>query len=134
MSFIIEKIKKIEKLYHAKGCTMKQVKEAQSELEITFPEDYIDIVREYGAISFYGTEWTGLNVGDYLNVVSVTKKEREINGDFPPDCFVLENQAIDGLIVICNEKGEVFSFQYSKLERIHDSISDYLDECIQRSN
>ena len=113
---------------------MKQVKEAQSELEITFPEDYIDIVREYGAISFYGTEWTGLNVGDYLNVVSVTKKEREINVDFPPDCFVLENQAIDGLIVICNEKGEVFSFQYSKSERIHDSISDYLDECIQRSN
>lgn len=48
--------------------------------------------------------------------------------------FVLENQAIDGLIVICNEKGEVFSLQYSKLERIHDSISDYLDECIQRSN
>lgn len=134
MSSIIEKIKKIEKLYHAKGCTMKQVKEAQSELEITFPEDYIDIVREYGSISFYGTEWTGLNVGDYLNVVSVTKKEREINGDFPPDCFVLENQAIDGLIVICNEKGEVFSLQYSKLERIHDSISDYLDECIQRSN
>ena len=47
MSSIIEKIKKIEKLYHAKGCTMKQVKEAQSELEITFPEDYIDIVENY---------------------------------------------------------------------------------------
>lgn len=133
MSSIIEKIGEIEKLYHAKGCTFKQIKEAQAELGITFPEDYMDIVKEYGAISFYGTEWTGLNVDDYLNVVSVTKQEREMNSSFPSDCFVLENQGIDGLIVICNEAGEVFSLQYSKVEKIHDSIASYLDECIKRS-
>lgn len=132
MSSIIEKINKIEKLYHAQGCTFKQIKEAQAELGITFPEDYMDIVKEYGAISFYGTEWTGLNVDDYLNVVSVTKQEREMNSSFPLDCFVLENQGIDGLIVICNEAGEVYSLQYSKIEKIHDSIAGYLDECIKR--
>lgn len=132
MSTIIEKISKIEKLYHAKGCTFKQIKEAQAELGITFPEDYMDIVKEYGAISFYGTEWTGLNVDDYLNVVFVTKQEREMNSSFPSDCFVLENQGIDGLIVICNEVGEVYSLQYSKIEKIHDSIAGYLDECIKR--
>lgn len=133
MSLIIEKISKIEKLYHAKGCAFKQIKEAQTELGITFPEEYIDIVKEYGAVSFYGTEWTGLNVDDYLNVVSVTKQERKMNSSFPADCFVLENQGIDGLIVICNETGEVFSLQYSKVEKVHDSISSYLDECIGRS-
>lgn len=132
MSSIIEKIQKIENLYHAKGCTFKQIKEAQEELGITFPEDYMDIVKKYGAISFYRTEWTGLNVDDYLNVVSVTKREREINRFFPSDCFVLENQGIDGLIIICNEDGEVFSFQHSKIEKIYDSISGYLDECINR--
>ena len=52
--------------------------------------------------------------------------------NFPLDYFVLENQGIDGLIVICNEKGEIFSIQYSKIEKIHDSISSYLDECINR--
>lgn len=132
MNSIIEKINKIEKLYHAKGCTFKQIKEAQTEIGITFPEEYMDILKEYGAISFYSTEWTGLNVDDYLNVVSVTKQERDMNSDFPSDCFVLENQGIDGLIVICNEAGEVFSLQYSKLEKIHDSISSYLDECVSR--
>ena len=132
MKTIIEKINTIENLYHAKGCTYKQINDAQEELGITFPDDYIDILREYGAISFYGTEWTGLNVDDYLNVVSVTKKEREMNSSFPSDCFVLENQGIDGLIVICNEAGEVFNLQYSKIEKIHDSISGYLDECMQR--
>lgn len=132
MSSIIEKINKIEKLYYVKGCSYKQIKDAQSELGITFPEEYVDIVREFGAISFFGTEWTGLNVDDYLNVVYVTKEEREINSSFPSDCFVLENQGIDGLIIICNEDGEVFSLQYSKIEKIHNSISEYLDECIQR--
>ena len=121
MSLIIDKIKKIKKLYHAKGCTFKQIKNAQLELGIAFPEEYIDIVKEYGAISFY------------LNVVSVTKKEKAINSSFPADCFVLENQGIDGLVIICNETGEVFSLQYSKIEKIHNSISNYLDECIQRN-
>ena len=132
MTLIIEKINKIEKLYHTEGCSFKQIKEAQLELGITFPDEYIDIIKKYGAISFYGTEWTGLNVGGYLNVVSATKQEREMNSAFPLDCFVLENQGIDGLIVICNEKGEVFSIQYSKIEKIYSSISDYLDECINR--
>ncbi|ATV59247.1 MULTISPECIES: SMI1/KNR4 family protein [Fusobacterium] len=132
MTLIIEKINKIEKLYHTEGCSFKQIKEAQLELGITFPDEYIDIIKKYGAISFYGTEWTGLNVGGYLNVVSATKQEREMNSAFPLDCFVLENQGIDGLIVICNEKGEVFSIQYSKIEKIYSSISDYLDECIKR--
>ena len=129
---MLTKINKIEKLYHTEGCSFKQIKEAQLELGITFPDEYIDIIKKYGAISFYGTEWTGLNVGGYLNVVSATKQEREMNSAFPLDCFVLENQGIDGLIVICNEKGEVFSIQYSKIEKIHSSISDYLDECVKR--
>lgn len=133
MSSIIEKIGNIEKLYHSKGCTFKQIRDAQSELGLTFPEEYIDIIKKYGAISFYGTEWTGLNVDDYLNVVSSTKKEREINNSFPTDCFVLENQGIDGLIVISNEAGEIFSFQYSRIKKIYDSISSYLDECIKRA-
>ena len=132
MSAIIEKIGKIEKLYHAKGCTFKQIKDAQTELGITFPEEYMDIVKEYGAISFYGTEWTGLNVDDYLNVVTVTKQERDLNSSFPSDCFVLENQGIDGLIVIANEAGQVFSLRYSKVEKIHDTIAGYLDECTSR--
>lgn len=132
MSSIIEKIKKIDKLYHAQSCTTKQIKEAQKELGITFPDEYMDIVKEYGAISFFGTEWTGLNVDDYLNVVSVTKQEREMNNDFPAGCFVLENQGIDGLIVIANEAGQVFSLKFSKVEKIYDTISSYLDECIGR--
>ena len=132
MNGIVEKIKKVDKLYHAKGCTTIQLKEAQRELGLEFPEEFIDYVKEYGAISFYGTEWTGLNVGGYLNVVEVTKRERELNSAFPTDCFVLENQAIDGLITAVNENGNVFTIQYDKKTPLCDSISEYLDICIAR--
>ncbi|EIC96178.1 hypothetical protein HMPREF9970_1056 [Lachnoanaerobaculum saburreum F0468] len=132
MKSIIEKIKKIDKLYHVKGCTTSQVKEAQSELGLEFPEEFIDYVKEYGAISFYGTEWTGLNVNGYLNVVEATKQEREFNSEFPTDCFVLENQAIDGLITAVNNSGNVFTIQYNKKIPLCDSISEYLDICIAR--
>ena len=93
---IIDEIKNIPNLYHVKGCTTSQIKEAQKELGIIFPEEFIDYVKEYGAISFYGTEWMGLNVEGYLNVVEATRQEREMNDHFPKDCFVIENQGIEG--------------------------------------
>lgn len=133
MADIIAKISKIEKLYHADGCSLKQLGEAQKALNIVFPEEFFDYVREFGAISFYGTEWTGLNVSGYLNVVDATKQERELNPSFPKDCFVLENQAIDGLITVADAHGHVYTVQYDKKKFLCDSLSDYLDICINRN-
>ena len=133
MKGLVEKIKKIDKLYHATGCTTSQLKEAQKELGLVFPEEFIDYVKAYGAISFYGTEWTGLNLDDYLNVVEVTKQERKFNSMFPAGCFVLENQAIDGLITAVDEQGRVFSIQYEKKAPLCNSLSEYLDICIARN-
>ena len=132
MSSIIDKIKDIPNLYHATGFTTRQLKEAQKELGIEFSNEYIDYVKEYGAISFYRTEWTGLNVDGYLNVVEVTKQERELNSKFPSDCFVIENQGIDGLIVISDEKGVIYNFQYDNKEFLCENLDSYLEMCILR--
>lgn len=131
---IVDEIKKIPNLYHAKGCITSQIKDAQKALGITFPDEFIDYVKEYGAISFYGTEWMGLNVDGYINVVDATKQERDINDDFPSDCFVLENQGIDGIITAADEKGNVYSISYDKKELIYTSIVDYLHSCVDRAN
>ena len=132
MNNIADKIRKIEKFYHLTGCTDSQLKDAQDELDLKFPKEFIDYVKEFGAISFYGTEWTGLNVEGYLNVVEVTKQERELNAAFPGDCFVIENQGIDGVITVVDEKGSVFIVQYDNKRFLCDSLSAYLDICIAR--
>lgn len=132
MSNIVNKIKKIPNLYHSKGCTTTQIKDAQNKLEVEFSEEYIEYIKAYGAISFYGTEWTGLNIDSYLNVIEVTKQERELNNYFPRDCFVIENQGIDGLIIVSNQEGHIFGLKYNKKELICESLSDYLEICIDR--
>lgn len=132
MSNIIDKIKKIPNLYHIEGCSNQQIEKAQEALGIKFTEEFKDYVKTFGAISFYGTEWTGLNVEGYLNVVEVTKQEREFNSDFPSDCIVIENQGIDGVLVVMNETGKIFTVQYEKQDFLCDSLLKYLDICIDR--
>lgn len=134
MNTIVSKIRNIENLYHLTGCTDSQLIDAQNELGLKFPEEYIDYVKAFGAISFYGTEWTGLNVEGYLNVVEATKQEKEWNDAFPEDCFVIENQGIDGMLTVVNEEGSVFAVQYGNKTFLCDSLSDYLDLCIARKN
>ena len=129
---IIEKINEIPNLQNLNGCTTKQIKEASKSLGISFPDEYIDYVKAFGAISFYGTEWMGLNVDGYLNVVEATKQERELNPFFPADCFVIENQGIDGLVVAADEKGRVFCIQYKTKKLVCNSISEYVDICLKR--
>lgn len=131
---IVDKIKTIPNLCHLTGCKTTQIKAAQKELDLDFPDEFIDYVKEFGVISFYGTEWTGLNVEGYLNVVDATKNERKLNKGFPQGFFVLENQAIDGILILVNSKGAVYSYQNGNLPTlICKSMSEYLDICIQKN-
>lgn len=130
---IVNEIKKIPNLYHVKGCTASQVEDAQKALGLVFPEEYIDYVKEFGVISFYGTEWMGLNVDGHLNVVEATKQERKVNESFPVNCFVIENQGIDGLVTASDEQGRIYSIHYDKKEQIYDSLSEYLNDCVDRA-
>ena len=131
---IVDKIKTIPNLCHLAGCKTTQINTAQKELDLDFPDEFIDYVKEYGVISFYGTEWTGLNVEGYLNVVDATQNERKLNKNFPQGFFVLENQAIDGILILVNSKGVVYSYQNGNQPTlICKSMNEYLDICIQKN-
>lgn len=133
MTNIIDKMKAIPGLSAIKGCTPEQIKEAQDELNVIFPDEYVDYVKEFGCIDFGATEWTGLNIKGRLNTVDATKQEMNVNPDFPKGFFVLENLGIDAKRIIVNEKGEVCILQYETITHLCDSISDYLDMCIEKN-
>ncbi len=134
MSNIVDKLKAIPDLNALEGCSVQQVKEAQAELGLIFPDEYVEYVREFGCIDFGATEWTGLNIKGRLNTVDATKKEMSVNANFPNGYFVLENLGIDAKHIIVNEKGEVYLLQYDKKTYLCGSISEYLDMCLQTSN
>lgn len=112
----------------------QEIKKAQIELNLIFPKEYVDYVSEFGCIDFGSTEWTGLNIKGHLNTVTATKKEKKVNPDFPKGCFVLEQLNIDARLIVVNEAGKVFHLQRNNIKQICNSISKYLDICIQREN
>ena len=130
MNKLIEKINTIKGLRKGKGCKTSQIEEAQKELDITFPEEFIDYVKNYGCIDFGSVEWTGLNINGYLNTVTATKEEADNNPKFPKKHFVLHDLGIDSKKVIVGEDGKVFLIQNSTIVPVCNSILEYLELCI----
>ena len=133
MSNIVEKISNIPNLYKVNGAESIEISKAQKCLGVQFSTDYIDYLKQFCAISFWGTELTGLNISGPMNVVEATKEERRFNKDFPKGCFVLENIGIDNIIVVMNQDGFVFSVYRDKVRKICNSFSEYIDICLKRN-
>lgn len=132
MSKIVEKLNAVPNLFHLTGCVTSQIKEAQKSLNLEFPAEYIEYVKTFGAVSFYGTEWAGLNVDGNLNVVTATKQERDLDSNFPNDCFVVENVGIDGVLTLMGQNGKIYTYQQGKKSLLCDTLCEYLDLCIAR--
>ena len=132
MSNFINKIKSIKHVEFSKGATKEQVRDAEKTLQLKFPKDYSDYLNVFGCISFFGTEWTGLNGADYLNVVDATAEARETYSDFPINMFIIEDLGFDGYLILSNTKGDIFEWQHGNCTKIYTSLEDYLNECLER--
>ena len=132
---IVEKIKKMKDLdINPKGGASKeQIERAEKRLSLRFSKEYKEYVKEFGMISFYGTEWSGLNIDGYFNVVNMTEDEKALNESFPKKHFVIENIGVDSIFIISNEDGKIYSIQYDKIEFLCNSLSEYLDICLKRN-
>lgn len=131
---IVDKILQIPNLYKLQKCSVAEVKMAQESLNLKFSAEYVDYVTNFGAISFYGTEFTGLNVKGYLNVVEATLSEREIHKDFPKDCYVIENLQMEGAVVISDAEGKIYNYFNETKLLICNNLVEYIEECIARNN
>ncbi len=133
VSNIVNKLNGVPNLLHLEGCVTSQIKEAQKVLNLEFPLEYIEYVKMFGVVSFYATEWTGLNVEGALNVVDATIRERQLDRTFPQKYFVLENVGIDGILTLMDESGKIYSYQCGNKALLCNSLEEYLDICLARN-
>ena len=110
MSKIIDAIKGLENLSSLEPATLKEIEKAEHELELVFADDFREYVQNYGAISAKGIELIGITVAKRLDVVSVTKAEREMS-NIPPAMYVIENIGIDGILILQDSSGKVYSIR-----------------------
>ena len=63
----------------------------------------------------------------------MTEEERALNEFFPKKYFVIENVGVDRMLIISNEKGEIYTIQYDKIKFLCNSLSEYLDICLEEN-
>ena len=126
MSKIIDAIKGLEHLNHLTPATSEEIERAEHELNLVFADDFKEYVRNYGVISAKGIELTGITTSKRLDVVSVTMSERELS-NIPPAMYVVENIAIDGILVLQNDRGEIYSrTPHMQPRKICNSLAEYI--------
>lgn len=130
---IVEKIMKINNLERNPrgGASDKQIERAEKRLSLKFSDEYKEYVKEFGMIAFNGIEWSGLNIDGYFNVVNMTEDERALNDVLDKEYFVIENVGIDGIIIVSDCEGKIYSIQNDAKKLIFKSLSDYLDFCLK---
>lgn len=127
MESIIDVIGKLENLKHLKGASREEIKNAERILNLSFALDYKKYLGTYGTIIAIGIELTGLNVSPRINVVDVTLNERKINPNIPSNMYVIENTAIEGILILQNEKSEIFELNnVGIIKKIYNSLSEYI--------
>lgn len=109
------------------GASDEAISKSESELEVTFAEDYLSYVTTYGAASVNSHELTGVCKSVRLNVVAVTEKERLKNTGIPSDWYVVEEANIDGIVIWQNADGVIFqAAPRCKPEKIAESLLEYI--------
>ncbi len=112
------------------GVSDGEIARAEKVLGLKFADEYKEYLKEYGTGFFDTMEPTGLNISKRLNVVDITLMERELRS-LPKEFYVIENLAIDFLLILQNDKGEVFEVDGTGNRRkIFNSFAEYISDNI----
>lgn len=132
---IIEVIKSKKLLNSLGPSNMKKIEKAEETLGLKFSEEYIKYLLEFGAVTYYGTELSGLvteedeEKGFYFSVVDETLEEKEYDDTVPENMYIVEDLGVDGALAWQDETGAVY-YKYrfdDNLQKAADSLAEYLE-------
>lgn len=125
-------IENLANLRHLEPATPEEVRAAEEALRLSFADDYRQYVLNYGALAADNVELTGVaHSPGYINVVTATTLERELDRGLPAGFYVLENLGIGGIIIAQNSDGTVCEFRHGKLhEKVAESLGEYLERLV----
>lgn len=133
MPKIVELINSLPDMLPLKPATEVQITDAELQLRVRFADEYKEYLAAFGAIMADGIELTGITKSEHRNVVSLTKKERELNSKVPNTIYVIENTCIDGIIIWQDTTGVVYqTTPNSAPQKIAQSLSEYISKRISK--
>ena len=127
MKKIVQIVNSLSDLISLKPATAVQITDAELQLRVNFADEYKEYLSAFGAIMADGIELTGIAKSEHRNVVTVTKKEWELNPKIPHTMYVVENTYIDGIIIWQDTNGLIYqSYPSSEAKQIATSLTDYI--------
>ena len=128
MSSITKTLKSFSDLLALSPVQESEISKAENMLSLTFAPEYREYLSAFGAAAANGHELTGILKSERLSVVKVTTREWGLNPQVPHTMYVVENPAVDGIIVWQDVSGQIFQSSPNNAPKmIADSLADYLN-------
>lgn len=127
MSKLIELIKNNDCDYIGK-VDINIINEAQERLDIKFPEEIIEYISEFGALSYGSNEINGLGTNSYLNIVKATIDARKNFSKFPDELFVIQDIGINDLLILSDSFNKIYEWNGDSYKLIFNSFYDFLNQ------
>lgn len=103
------------------GVSEDKITSAENVLGLHFSPEYRELLINYGSLFLKGEEFLGIEVAD------ITLRVREEYSGFPQDMYVISNTYIDGVLLVQDRKGMIYTYQSKGgSQKIADSLSEYI--------
>ncbi|MFQ7292396.1 MAG: SMI1/KNR4 family protein [Monoglobales bacterium] len=132
MTKIVDLINSLPDMLPLKPATEVQITDAELQLRVIFADEYKEYLKAFGSIMADGIELAGIAKAEHRNVVSLTKKERELNPKVPHTMYVIENTCVDGIIIWQDTNGSIYqTTPNAEPLKIASSLEEYLSNRIK---
>ena len=129
MNSVIDILNTKSELLHGTGVLEQQINDAEDALNLHFASDYKEYLRKYAIVAFEGRELTGITASKWVDVVTVTKTERERNPEERKKLYVVEQTNIDDIVYWQSEDGRIYrTYGNESPELAYESFVEYLSE------
>lgn len=109
------------------GVSEDKIVSAENVLGLHFAQEYRELLANYGSLFLKGEEFLG------IDVVDVTLKAKEGNPDFPQDMYVVSNTYIDGILLVQNASGSIYTYQpLHGIQKVATSLSVYISTLLKK--
>lgn len=126
MNNIITTIESFKRKLFTGSVSSELIVNAENELGISIAPEYKEVLKKYGSLCVKGEEFLGIDCDNY-DLVKATNEARKNDKNFPLDMYVIENTAIDGILIVQNFTSELFSYQPNgKLQNVATCLDEYL--------
>ena len=126
MNNIITTIESFKRKLFTGSVSSELIVNAENELGISIAPEYKEVSKKYGSLCVKGEEFLGIDCDNY-DLVKATNEARKNDKNFPLDMYVIENTAIDGILIVQNFTSELFSYQPNgKLQNVATCLDEYL--------